>query len=85
VSNQERFDVGKNQSGIGLPVHGTLAHIHAAAHIAANCPTTEAYTTGLKIAVFGMTNYAKVVCEEVERIRNEIQNAIGESNERTHE
>jgi succinate dehydrogenase/fumarate reductase flavoprotein subunit len=85
VSNQTTYKPGHNQSGIGLPVHGMLATIHAAAYIAANCPESNEYTYSLESAIYNLRLCGREVCREVERIRNEIQNAIGEANERTHE
>ena len=85
MSNQTTYKPGHNQSGIGLPVHGVLAHIHAAAYIASTCPMSKDYTHTLERAILNLQMCGREVCREVDRIRNEIQNAIEESNERTHE
>ncbi len=85
MSNQTTYKPGHNQSGIGLPVHGILAHIHAIAYVASTCPQSKEYTNSLQIAVLSLQNYGTIVCREVERIRSEIQKSIEESNERSHE
>ena len=85
MSNQTTYKPGHNQSGIGLPVHGMLASIHAAAYIAANCPEPSGHTHTLERATLNLRIYGKLLCIEIALLRAEIQNAIREANDRAHE
>jgi hypothetical protein len=75
VSNQNTYKAGENQSGIGLPHTGTLAFVHSAAHVAANCPekptgpTEPAFSENLEFAIDNLRHAGRVVCRAVENER----------------